>query len=85
MVKFSNLIGFLGDFLILLPFFLLLCKKMKATTIAYSLLNLIGILMLLFSLYFSFNLSAAIIQISWVFISLYGLIRAIKENAKTHS
>lgn len=81
MLSFYNIIGFFGDFIALSSYGLLQFKIIKSTSIIYSLLNLVGVLMLLFSLFFAWNLPVAIIQISWVFISVYGLFRAIKEKA----
>ena len=75
-----NTVGILGDFLVLIAYTLLQFKKLRAETFWYSFLNLIGAAFILFSLCFSWNLPAAIIEITWIFISFYGLIQAWRNK-----
>lgn len=76
LVFIYNTIGILGDFLILTAYFLLQLRKLNAESISYLLLNLLGALFILFSLFFAWNLPAAIIEGAWALISFYGLIEA---------
>lgn len=71
-----NIIGFFGDFFVLVAYSLLQFKKIKAESFSYSFMNLIGAAFLLFSLYYAWNLPAAIIEGTWVLISFYGLVQA---------
>jgi len=54
----------------------------------YSCLNAIGASAVLFSLYFKFNLSAFIIELFWLLISLIGVVKfflrklSFKNNPK---
>lgn len=75
-----NAIGILGDFLILTAYFLLQFKKLKADTSAYSLLNLSGAALILFSLFFAWNLPAVLIESVWIIISFYGVIQALRAR-----
>lgn len=75
-----NIIGIFGDILILVAYSLLQFKKLRAETFTYSFLNLAGAAFLLYSLYFSWNLPAAIIESAWVIISFYGLIQALRAK-----
>lgn len=77
-----NIIGILGDFFVLIAYFLLQFKKMKAESFAYSFMNLIGAAFILFSLFYSWNLPAVIIEGTWIFISFYGLVQAWRARAK---
>ncbi|OGT07019.1 MAG: hypothetical protein A2103_01685 [Gammaproteobacteria bacterium GWF2_41_13] len=74
-----NAIGILGDFFVLAAYFLLQFRKLKAESITYSLLNLIGALFILFSLCFAWNLPAAIVESAWALLSLYGLFQAVRS------
>lgn len=77
-----NIIGFFGDFFVLIAYSLLQFKKLKAESFLYSFLNLIGAIFLLFSLYYAWNLPAAIIEGTWVLISFYGLIQGWRARTK---
>ena len=75
-----DFIGNIGVFLIILGYLLLQINKIKSNDIIYSLLNLIGAILILISLTDEFNLSAFIIEIFWVGISLIGIINYAIRN-----
>lgn len=54
--------------------------KISSNSLIYSLLNALGALLILISLYFQFNLSAFIIEFFWLVISLYGLYKNLKNK-----
>ena len=68
-----DFLGNVGVLLILLSYLLLQMKKIKSQSMYYSLMNAAGALLILVSLYFNFNLSAFVMEIFWLLISLYGL------------
>lgn len=70
-----NLIGFAGDFITLLAYFLLQTNKIKSNQLSYGIYNLIGSIFLLISLYYKPNSPAIIIEISWSIISIYGIYK----------
>lgn len=70
-----DLLGNFGVALILLAYFLLQSERVRGQDISYLLLNTLGAMLVLVSLWFDFNLSAFIIEALWVVISLYGLTR----------
>ena len=75
-----DLVGNVGVFLILLTYLLLHMDKINSRSMAYSLLNALGALLIMISLFFKFNLSAFVIEFFWLLISLAGLAR-IKRGA----
>jgi paired small multidrug resistance pump len=74
-IQMYDVIGMLGVFGILLAYFLLQVRKLKADGFLYSLLNLIGAGCVLYSLFFKWNLFAVIIETIWVIISAYGIYK----------
>ncbi len=70
-----NSVGTMGVILCIAIFLLLQTGHIRAEQLTYSLVNLIGSLLILFSLCFAWNLSAAMIEIAWSLISFYGLLR----------
>jgi hypothetical protein len=70
-----NTVGAIGVVLILSAYFLLQTERLHAEQLRYSLLNLAGSSMILFSLFFEFNLPSFIVEAAWVTISLIGIGR----------
>ncbi len=78
----ANFLGIFGVVLILIAYSLLQLEKMSAYGVIYSLLNALGAVLILISLYFYWNLASGIIEIAWLIISTYGLIKAIQRYIK---
>ena len=78
-----DFLGNVGVLLILLSYLLLQMKKIKSQSMYYSLMNAAGAILILVSLYYNFNLSAFVMEIFWLLISLYGLwqSRSVKTQA----
>ncbi|QTS83902.1 CBU_0592 family membrane protein [Coxiella endosymbiont of Amblyomma nuttalli] len=72
-----NVIGMIGVVFVLLAYFLLQIHKLNQDSIMYSFMNLLGANLILFSLFFSWNLASGVIEIIWLLISLFGLSKAI--------
>lgn len=79
-IEFHDFIGFSGAIAILLAYFLLQAKKMSADSLLYSLLNLIGAILILFSLVNAWNLTAVFIEIIWCGISIFGIFKWYYAN-----
>ncbi len=73
MSPLANALGLIGVFLVLAMYFMLQIGRIRAETLAYSLINGCGSVLILFSLYFYFNLSSAVIESAWLAISLFGI------------
>ena len=80
-----DILGSIGAFTIVAAYMALQIEKIRSDQLLYSLLNLIGAALILFSLYFKFNLSAFLIEIFWVFISLYGIWKCIRHTRSSKS
>ena len=78
-----DFLGNVGVLLILLSYLLLQMKKIKSQSMYYSLMNAVGALFILVSLYFNFNLSAFVMEIFWLLISLYGLWQSRSVKTQT--
>jgi hypothetical protein len=79
-----DFLGNIGVFLILLAYFLLQIDKIDNRSIKFSAINLFGALFICISLYYDFNLSAFIIEFSWLLISAMGIVKSLTAGkAKT--
>ena len=70
-----DFIGNIGVALIIGSFLLLQMGKIEVRSVGYSFINALGALLILASLVTSFNYSVLIIEVFWLFISLYGIYR----------
>ncbi len=75
-----DLIGLVGVVLILLAYFLLQTEKLAADQLRYPALNLVGAVLILISLTKTFNLASFVIEICWVGISLYGIVKILRRR-----
>ncbi|CAM4437656.1 MAG: hypothetical protein LEGION0398_MBIBDBAK_00559 [Legionellaceae bacterium] len=71
----EDIIGLFGVFLTLIAYFLLQIETIKSDSLSYSLLNTIGSILIFCSLLKTWNLSAGIMEISWLLISIYGFLK----------
>jgi hypothetical protein len=72
-----DLIGFIGVLLIVTAYLFLQLDKLPSSSPSYSLLNAAGALLIILSLTFKFNLSAFIVEVFWLLISLFGLRKSL--------
>ena len=71
----TDLVGNLGVALVILAYLGLQLERLDARGLAYSAANAVGAAMILVSLSRDFNLSAVVIEVFWVGISLLGIWR----------
>ena len=82
LAKEYNTIGIVGVVIVLAAYLLLQVDRLSQDSIAFSLMNFFGSILILVSLYYSWNLASGIIEISWLIISFFGLIKAIYLKKK---
>ncbi|MBK6658409.1 MAG: hypothetical protein IPG43_09815 [Proteobacteria bacterium] len=75
-IAWYDVVGTAGVVLILIAYFLLQPERWSGQSLSYSLVNLVGSLMITVSLIYDFNLSSFIIEVAWIAISIYGIVRA---------
>ncbi len=83
MYEWYDFVGNVGVLLILASYLLLQQGRLDADAPVYSFANAAGALLILISLWYEFNLSAFVIELSWLFISLYGLWRSYKRRVQS--
>ena len=70
-----DLVGLLGTVLVVGSYFLLQSGRLSGTGLPYQLINIAGSGCILVSLIGGFNLSVALLQCTWIAISVYGIVR----------
>jgi len=79
--SFTDFLGNVGVVLITIDYLLLQLDRIGSNSLTYSLLNAAGAGLIIISLIFNFNLSAFIMEATWVLISLFGLYRYFRSPA----
>ena len=77
--QWHDAVGNLGVLLVLGCYLFIQIDRMDIRAIPYSVLNGLGALLIMVSLYFDFNLSSFIIELAWLAISLFGICRRLVE------
>lgn len=77
-----DVIGNIGVVLIVGSYFLVQIGRMSAVHMPYIALNACGALFILFSLYFNFNMSAFLVEVIWLLISLLGAGRILLQRRR---
>jgi predicted membrane protein len=73
-------IGFVGMAFVVFAYFLLQINKYTIKSLQFQLLNLVGAILLLISLFVHFNLGSFIIEVFWIIITLYGIYVNLKNK-----
>ena len=85
-LQWYDFLGLAGVGFVLGAFFLLQAGKLKGDSLGYQLANLFGAIFILVSIFapgpdFRDVISATVMQLAWIAISLYGLWRSLKSRA----
>ena len=73
--EWHDFVGNVGVAIIIGTYLLLQLDRLPAGGLAYSLLNAAGAAMVVVSLLYDFNVSAMVVEVFWVLISLVGVAR----------
>lgn len=71
----ADIVGIIGVTLVITAFFLTQLEKTTPNSPLYLYFNFWGAIMLLFSLYYHWNLASVIIEVLWLLISSFGIIK----------
>ncbi len=75
-IAWYDLVGTTGVVMILVAYFLAQTQRVSSQSLGYSAINLVGSVLIAISLLYDFNLASFIIEVAWISISLYGIVRA---------
>ena len=81
--SWNDFAGNVGVALMVLAYLLLQMGKLRSSDFGYSAMNAIGAALVLVSLFFTFNLSAFLVEGFWLVISLFGLIKYLSRPRAT--
>jgi hypothetical protein len=79
----ADIVGTIGVLIIIITYLLLQLEKINSTDLLYSILNIIGSLLIVYSLLFNWNFSSFLIEFFWILISLYGVFKYFRNKKST--
>jgi len=79
-IEWHDIAGLAGVAFVLVAYLLVQTRHLDARRPSYLVVNGFGAILVLISLYHTFNLSSFVIQCAWIAISLYGLVRWWRER-----
>lgn len=82
-MEWFDVFGTLGVVLIIITYAGVQSRRMIATSLSYSVLNLVGAGMIIVSLVFNFNFASFVIEIFWILISLWGILNWFRFRQKS--
>ena len=74
-LEWYDIVGSIGVTTVIVTYFLLQTERIRSESLLYSVLNGLGAGLIVFSLVYSFNFSAFVVEFLWVLISVYGVIK----------
>lgn len=82
LLKLSNPVGIFGVIIILIAYYYLSVGKWSSDSLKYQWINFAGAWLILYSLYFHWNLSSVLIEVAWIIISMIGIYRIMFPNKR---
>ncbi|MFT7219661.1 MAG: paired small multidrug resistance pump [Candidatus Azotimanducaceae bacterium] len=80
--EWHDLAGNVGVFCVLVTYALLQFERLSARGVIYSALNALGAGLIALSLIVDFNLSAFVLEVAWLALSLIGLLRVMQKRVQ---
>jgi hypothetical protein len=81
-MSIPDLIGLVGSAIVIVAYFAVAQGRIAANGWQYYVTNLAGAVLIFTSLWWAWNLPAAIVEIFWGAISIYGLAKPLWAKAK---
>lgn len=78
-----DLAGNIGVLMMVIAYLLLQLEKLSSSAVSYLILNAVGAILVILSLLFHFNLSAFLMEVFWLLISLFGLAKPLFTRRST--
>ncbi|WP_019959669.1 CBU_0592 family membrane protein [Woodsholea maritima] len=84
-ITFTDIIGFMGVACVLGAYFCLQTEWLKSDDLRYLSINACGAVLLIVSLLNTMNLASMVIEICWLSISVFGIIKTLTRRRTQES
>jgi len=79
-IEHYNIVGFIGTAALIAAYFANQQRWLSSDDWRYPFANLVGALLILFSLFFEWNFPSVVIEIFWIAISLFGIGKSLARR-----
>jgi hypothetical protein len=79
-MSWYDILGTIGVAVIILAYVLLQIERLRSDELLYSLLNAVGAMLILISLYYDFNFPSFVVEFFWLVISLFGVGKYLRRK-----
>ncbi len=79
-LTFADLIGSIGTLIVTAAYFATQMRYLNSDDLLFPVANLIGSLLMAYSLVFAFNLASALMEFFWILISLTGIVNYLRRK-----
>ncbi|KAA2213700.1 CBU_0592 family membrane protein [Teichococcus oryzae] len=81
-LTYVDLVGSTGTLIIVCAYFATQARLLNSEDLVFPVVNLVGALLIAFSLYFNFNFASALMEFFWITISGIGIWKGLKERRR---
>lgn len=78
----ATIIGYLGVLIVLAAYGLLTSGRLRGDDVRYPIINIIGTLGIIVSLFEQWNLPSMVTQLVWIAISIVGIMRIARRKVQ---
>jgi len=76
-----DVLGTVGVAMIIFAYAAVQAGRLATTKLIYSLLNLVGACLILWSLTYNFNMASVVIEGFWILISIWGIVNWVRARS----
>lgn len=79
-LSFSDLVGSIGTLIVTAAYFATQMRYLNSDDVRFPVANLVGSLMMVYSLVYAFNLASVLMELFWILISIAGIINYLRRK-----
>lgn len=77
-LTFADAVGSFGALIVVIAYFATQVRMMNSDDLAFPIVNLIGSILIVYSLLENFNLASMLIESFWIAISVFGIAQHVR-------
>lgn len=79
-ITFPDVVGLIGVVIAFIPYLLCQFDKMDAKDWRYAFINIIGTMLILYSLMYNYNLAVIVLDLIWIVICIVAMVADLRRK-----